>query len=253
MFENDWTQAAARQRERISGRAPTAGRATSDPDRPRRSGSRVRRIRRWRALILGGLVLAAPLAALVVTLPSIVLASGEPRGGSEVDVFPIPARFQPPAGAAGASTLIRGANGVAGTLRLDGLTPLRATTVWWVVFNRPAGCAAACDTGDLFDDTGALAPNPEARISLIWAAGQLPASSSAAFDLHLDRGSENDAVFGPGLLDPAGAEIHLLVRTHGPALGGDTRGERLKAQLTSYEGGCATNRCRNTHLAIHRP
>jgi hypothetical protein len=250
MLENDWTHAAARQRERIAGKtAPRVGQTTGRFDQPRG-----RRIRRWRALILGSLVLAAPLVALVVTLPSIVLAGGDPRGGSEADVYPIPARFQPPAEAAGASTLVREADRVDGTLRLEGLTPLRATTVWWVVFDRPAGCVAACDAGDLFDDTGALAPNPEARISLIWGAGQLPASSSVAFNLHLDRGRDNGAVvFGPGLLDPAGAEIHLLVRTHGPALGGDTRGETLEAQLTSYEGGCATNRCRNTHLAIHRP
>jgi hypothetical protein len=45
-----------------------------------------------------------------------------------------------------------------------------------------------------------------------------------------------EAGLGPavGLLDPFAAEIHMAIHSHGPAVPGRT----LKAQLSSFLGGC---------------
>ena len=37
-----------------------------------------------------------------------------------------------------------------------------------------------------------------------------------------------------GLIDPMNAEIHMAIHSHGPAVPGET----LKAQLSSFLGGC---------------
>jgi hypothetical protein len=53
---------------------------------------------------------------------------------------------------------------------------------------------------------------------------------------------------GPGLLDPRGAEIHILVRYHGvviPAM--------MPAQIMTVGGGCLINDCEVLQAAAHSP
>lgn len=45
------------------------------------------------------------------------------------------------------------------------------------------------------------------------------------------------------------AEIHIVVRGHGPALEDP---EDLKAQLTQLNGGCPPNACGNVQASLHR-
>ena len=63
----------------------------------------------------------------------------------------------------------------------------------------------------------------------------------------------------PGLIDPHGAEVHLVLRSHGPAVSG-----MLADQIGSFEGGCAVfldppeiayeaGECSDIHASIHAP
>jgi hypothetical protein len=53
-----------------------------------------------------------------------------------------------------------------------------------------------------------------------------------------------------GLVEPFKAEIHLVVRTHGPASGDPAV---LQAQLNMFNGGCPPNTCGNVQVSVHQP
>ncbi len=152
------------------------------------------------------------------------------------------------------STLTRSENGVAMELRTVGLDPDSIYTVWWVVFNTPQGCSEACNEDDIFDADGNVSPNPDASISILWATGGIASNSGeGTFSAYLPEGRPlGEVVFGPGLQDAQGAEVHLVVRTHGAA---DTG--KLYTQLTSFEphpalgGNCEA--CQDQQFAVHQP
>lgn len=61
-------------------------------------------------------------------------------------------------------------------------------------------------------------------------------------------------LIGNGLADLYGTEIHLIIRTHGPALDGALR----DAQLSSFDGGCLEGQpnqgmCQNIQGAFFPP
>jgi len=121
------------------------------------------------------------------------------------------------------STLTRNANGVSFTLQTSDLPAGDAVTIWWVVFNHPEACANGpgglrCGEPDL----GVAA----VEASVLYATGHvIGESGKASFGAHLDVGSTDGALFGPGLLEPRTADIHLIVHDHGPAESGETAEE----------------------------
>ena len=140
------------------------------------------------------------------------------------------------------TTLKRSADAVAVGVHSRGLEPGHAYTVWLAIFNTPDGCATApCAEPDLF--------NPAATPSVIWSgvggianpAGALNGSgmlsegnaegyqqlfTDTAAAGTLDRGFPD-----PGFLDAEGAEIHFVVRDHGPDTGDPD-------QTSTFEGDC---------------
>jgi hypothetical protein len=127
-----------------------------------------------------------------------------------------------------------------------------AVTMWWVIFNNPEFCTGGgpgvCGVPDL--------RNEAVQTSLIWASGQRlernkPVSFAAALSPKSTLGDVPAlAPFGPGLLDPRKAEIHVVLRTHGSLLPDLAQ---LNEQLSSFNGGCPPNSCANAQVAIHRP
>ena len=152
------------------------------------------------------------------------------------------------------STLTRSDNGVAMELRTIGLDSDAVYTVWWVVFNTPQGCSEACNEDDIFDVDGNVSPNLDANISILWATGGLASSNGeGTFSAYLPEGRPlGEVVFGPGLQDTQGAEIHLVLRTHGEV---DT--SRLYTQLNSFEAppalGGTCEACQDHQFAVHQP
>ncbi len=153
------------------------------------------------------------------------------------------------------STLLHGSDFVAVTLTTEGLAPDAPYTLWWVVFNDPDACTGdACDLDDLFNPDGTMNLNEAADISILFADGTITdGAGRAAFSgvLYVDR-PLGEVVLGPGLRDALTAEIHVVVRAHGPL-----DPSRAFAQLTTFEphtvigGDCLA--CFDEQVAIHAP
>ncbi len=139
----------------------------------------------------------------------------------------------------GTSRLIRHRNGISARYSTKGLPAGQAVTLWFIVFNNPDGCSTTPCTlpDDLF--------NPAAEADFLWGGGQvIGAAGRATFGGYLQVGDLSGSGFPEvgfeqlaiGLTDPLGAEVHLALHSHGPAMTGET----LTAQLSSYTGGCET-------------
>lgn len=147
------------------------------------------------------------------------------------------------------SVLIRNKNGVAYIISTTGLTPGGAYTNWWIIFNHPEFCSPpGCGAPKDFPQNGG---DPNVQASVVWATGRVAdANGQATFSASLaaDGTAPGQKLFGPALLNPR-AEIHLVVRSHGPALTGDD----LEKQLTTVSGGCSVNTCANVQGTRHLP
>jgi hypothetical protein len=146
--------------------------------------------------------------------------------------------------------LVRRNDGAGMSFNTKQLLPDAPYTAWWVIFNKPRQCLVPCECGfpDVFDPVQAAA----AETSVFWATGRMTDSNgqatfSAQIGLNDLPSGDDQVVFGPGLLSPR-AEIHLVTRTHGPALGTD---EELEAQLTKFNGGCNPD-CFDVQVSVHR-
>lgn len=145
------------------------------------------------------------------------------------------------------SLLVRTDDGVAMTINTRELQRRGAYTNWWITFNDPEECSTPCEcTGD---DLGTPAVNG----GVFWATGRVADRfGQAEFAANTDFGERPDGegqIPNPDLDNPVaeGAEIHLVVRSHGRALG-----RFLEEQLTTINGGCPPNECVDVQFAIHR-
>ena len=122
----------------------------------------------------------------------------------------------------GSSTLVRAGDGLAFNFTTNGLRPNAPYTVWWVAFNPDNPCVAACDCGGL-----SLRPSLD---SIFYATGAMTdVLGTVTFAGEVKYGEVPDGFdqvpFGglfPAGIDE-GAEIHFVVRGHGPALRGGGR------------------------------
>ncbi|MDZ7660375.1 hypothetical protein [Fodinibius sp.] len=163
----------------------------------------------------------------------------------------------------GKSTLHRNGNGITVNFKTTGLMPGHAYTLWWVVWNKPENCATpgACVESDF-----ANALNVE--VQLLYATGSIAGNNGKGnFSAHLKENDDSGSVheifglpnFG-GLQDAHAAEIHAVLRSHGPKIPG-----QVGEQINSYEGGCVVNfpafteipdeagECGDIIAAIHGP
>jgi len=142
------------------------------------------------------------------------------------------------------STLVRTADGVEGTL-LTTIDPMEAATIWWVVFNRPENCTGGvCDGDDVMPAPG----NVDAGVSVIYATGRVAdAYGKADFGAKLTVGDMSYVMRGPGLTDAKNAEIHMIVRSHGPAVP-----ELVQEQISTFDGGCPDGGCTNIQFSVHQ-
>lgn len=144
--------------------------------------------------------------------------------------------------AGASSTVVRNAGGATLTLRTSELLAGDAVTVWWVVFNNPSACTSGhfglhCGPGDL--------GRPQTGASVLYAAGHVIGSSGVGdFGGRLRVGDTSGALFGPGLTNPAGADIHLVVHDHGPA-----DPALLPDEIHSF-GVCNTT-CHDVQVSVH--
>lgn len=133
--------------------------------------------------------------------------------------------------ATSAASLRTNASGATMSLRTAELDR-GAYTVWWVVFNHPEHCTdpyspdIECGEGDLFAEA--------VQASVLYATGNVVGGSGrSGFGAHLKTDDTSSALFGPGLTNPTQAEIHAVLRTHGPVIPG-----MVHEQTHSFNGGC---------------
>lgn len=158
---------------------------------------------------------------LVILIVGIALAAAAPAvaGGSEIGTSPVfsigPGHtfidFVPGA----TSTLVRTSNGISVSLQTSALPAGHAVTVWALIFNNPSACGpGGCD--ETRGDLGIAA----VQGSVQRVTGHV-VDVADSFAGHLGIGEASQTAFGPGLLDPYGAQINLIVRDHGVAASGE--------------------------------
>lgn len=181
---------------------------------------------------------------------------------SESDVFN-PIRDQ----VVGKSYLIRTFSKIIGRYESYDLEPGHVYTLWWVVWNNPHACKipGACENNDMGNAVSI-------DVEIMYAGGQVAESDGIlSFTTHLNAGDPSRSINSMHGLAPAGglqfgktfsAEVHLILRSHGPAIPG-----MLNAQLRNYYGGCVSpsqilpnseipdqaGECANIEIAVHPP
>lgn len=207
------------------------------------------------------IIFSACVVALAAQLPSAAQGNGQKgaapgHAGNRVSISPVYVfhpLLQGPLVYGAGSQLVRSKDGVFMTFHSQGLVPGTVATAWWVFFNDPKECATdPCRVADLLT-------NPASQPSLLYAAGRI-VGPDGALDLGSFRaagdttGGESFPPFpatNPGLLDPKHAQVHIVIRTHGPALLADPA--TLATQLSTFNGACPPNTCANVQVSIHEP
>jgi hypothetical protein len=116
----------------------------------------------------------------------------------------------------GYSTLVRTSPGVRFTLFTTQLQVGHAITVWWVVFNHPENCAGTTTSTSPRCSMADMA-NPDVDASALRADGDVVGPLGIGwFSGSLAVDDATEAIVGTGLHNPAGADIHFVVRDHGP-------------------------------------
>ena len=141
----------------------------------------------------------------------------------------------------GTSTLRRAENRIMVDFETSDLIEGHAYTLWWVVWNKPENCGgfpSSCTVPDLqvadlvevellFTGNGFIADD---RGTVSFSAVLMENDTTESVNELLGMSS-----FG-GLVDARTAEVHVVIRSHGPAIDG-----MEYEQISSYEGGCAVN------------
>jgi hypothetical protein len=190
-------------------------------------------------------------ASFAIALSAIAIGPADAQT-SHTDVF----IFGEPTMVVGSATMKREKNGVRVAIETSDLVAGDAHSVWWVIFNNPDACAgpvcAASDFG-----------NPDVNAAVLHATGGKSdefgdATFNAFLPLGLIRlnrtadGRERHRL-GAGLQDPKGAEIHMVIRTHGPASGNVAE---LIEQMSTFGGLCdpgPMDPCADVQAAIFAP
>lgn len=194
------------------------------------------------------LVVVMALAGLLAAAALPASAAAPERAG--VRTFPGPGQVAP-----GEAAIVRQPSGISFTYATEGFQPGHAHTIWFVAFNAPENCVfgmagiSGCGVPDLF--------RPVTEPTAVWGAGNVVGGSGKAnFGGRVAVGDTSGCdtlgrlPCGGGLTNPDGAEIHLVPRTHGPAIPG-----LVSAQIHSFNRGCEAGEpnvgmCRNLQFAV---
>lgn len=117
----------------------------------------------------------------------------------------------------GSATLHRKKDRVTANIHTNGLTPGDAYTVWFIVFEAP----------DKFVDA-------------LYATGGVVSDNGVAnFTATLSEGDASGSIAtNTGLTDAEHQGVHMVIRSHGPAIPG-----MVDEQITTVGGGCGINVC----------
>ena len=159
-------------------------------------------------------------------------------------------KFGAPSVKLGAASMIRSRRSLEMRIGANHLDPNAAYTVWWVIFNNPGACAGSmCGGRDL--------GNPAVRASVFYAAGFVTGDDGTAnISAQVEAGAlpmgldvePDGTVAGLDGGNGLAAEVHLVIRGHGPVIPG-----MAHAQFSFFNGGCPPNTCANQQAAVFAP
>lgn len=123
----------------------------------------------------------------------------------------------------------RNDDGIAFRLRTNSLTPGNAYTLWLVIVNHPEECdATPCTAPEIIG-------NDDTASQVGFAAGNVVGEAGrATFSGHVNEGPLDGWLPDRSLEDARGAEVHLVINDHGPALA-----EHMPGMIRTYRGGCS--------------
>jgi hypothetical protein len=182
----------------------------------------------------------ALVALLALSFSSLALASDDFSFHEFVQADPLPMSMIADPIDGSEIELDRISHGVVIEAETSGLTPHYAYTVWALVFNDPAACENQCDLYDMGVN----------GFAALWTGVGVVANEDgeADFEAVMFEGEPaGETLMGPGLVDARRAEIHLIVRSHGPAAFGNPA--LLNDQLTTFAGGCDAFGCEDVQYA----
>ncbi len=156
------------------------------------------------------------------------------------------------------SKLIRTNNGIFGEFTTTDLAPKEVYTLWLIIFQNPEFCSDGdCGSDDITDANGQLIVNPDGTfgtpgviVSSLWVSGTISdKNGNASLRINVEKDhAPGELLYGPGLVDPFGSEVHFIARTHGEVIP-----TMVDFQLSTLSGGCEVNACANQQFAIHLP
>ena len=141
----------------------------------------------------------------------------------------------------GTSTLIRNENNLQVQFETSNLIPNHAYTLWWVIWNKPENCTDYPEP--CLDTDFTIADKVE--VEFLYANGLVADSNgdilfTATLNENDNLNSINASVFEfpefGGLQDAQKAEVHFILRSHGPAVDGI-----INQRISTFGGGCSTN------------
>jgi len=176
--------------------------------------------------------------AVIFTL-SIHTAKADRASTSTAPLVTLP-DFAPVAGAI--SKIVRNDNGV--TVSVSTTVNPGTYTMWMLLWNDPDSCTGG----------GGLNCNPtisDPPDCVLFTAGHVVGNNGTLnytghrkiFDI---SGFIGGAACADGLTNPQGADIHLIIRSHGPKLPG-----QVNLQISTVGGGCDVNECDDVQAAAH--
>ncbi len=124
-----------------------------------------------------------------------------------------------------------------------------AVTNWFVVFNNPEACIDGCGEDDVLGSL--FGPSNFAGVGVHFATGHVAGSSNWRSAASLREGDVSGLFAGEALADAMKAEIHIVIRTHGPA--SNLTPGSLAAAIGSIDGGCVINTCGDAQAAVFNP
>ena len=145
------------------------------------------------------------------------------------------------------STIDREPDGITVTAHTN--LPPGTYTMWLVIWNNPENCVGG--------EPGLLClPPPAGGVDVpdtvqLGSGNVAPDSGVVDFGARLVVGDTSGISGGrlrTGLTNPMGAEIHVVLRSHGPVIL-----DMLSAQITTFGGACEVNTCADLQAAGHRP
>jgi hypothetical protein len=169
------------------------------------------------------------LSILLVALPAMtVTATGMPAEHTTAVVATHPSQ--------GPVTVVNGATarltandaGITVTVRTNGLDLKHAHTLWVIIINRPDLCLTSpCTPNDVLTRTDIVEAN------VVYGGGRVVRSDTSTFMAHLPVGEIEGGWYDHPLIDPRGAQVHLVINDHGPIIPG------LTLEMTrTYRAGC---------------